>query len=280
MCLLELKLNQELQLWHFYMNNTGTEKKKRVAGKKIRRGIYILPNLFTSLNIFCGFYAVICSIDGRYVAAAVSIIIAVIFDALDGKIARATHTTSKFGVEYDSLADLISFGLAPGLMVYLWVLKHLGRIGWLAAFLFLVCGALRLARFNTHAGTSDNNYFTGLPIPAGAGMSASAVLFCHRFGVSPNPVFILISLNMLSFLMVSAIKYNSFKKPELFKRMNFNVLVASILILIFIAAEPSIALFLMGLLYVFSGPLMIVKNYKDVKQNKAKIEKIKESSSD
>ena len=123
------------------MRKTNSYKKERS-----RRGIYILPNIFTTLNLFCGFYAIIAAIDGKFVAAAVAIIIGVMFDILDGKIARATNTTSKFGIEYDSLADLISFGLAPGLMIYLWALKPLGRIGWLAAFLFMACGALRLAR--------------------------------------------------------------------------------------------------------------------------------------
>ncbi|OEU66198.1 MAG: CDP-diacylglycerol--serine O-phosphatidyltransferase, partial [Desulfobacterales bacterium PC51MH44] len=232
------------------------KRKKRFKKEKSRRGIYILPNIFTSLNIFCGFYAIIASIDGKFIAAAVAIIIGVIFDIMDGKIARATNTSSKFGIEYDSLADLISFGLAPGLMIFLWALKPLGRIGWLAAFLFMVCGALRLARFNSQVGTLSSDYFVGLPIPAGAGMSATAVLFCHKFGIAGkiNPIFILILLYTLSFLMVSTIKYNSFKKPELFRKMNFNVLVAIILILIFIAAQPSIALFLLGLVYVISGP--------------------------
>lgn len=238
---------------------------KKIAGiKKRRRGIYILPNIFTSFNIFCGFYAIISSIEGKFIPAAVSIIIAVLFDAFDGKIARATNTTSKFGVEYDSLADLISFGLAPGLLIYLWALKPLGRIGWLAALLFLICGALRLARFNTQAGTSSNEYFVGLPIPAGAGMNATIVLFCYKYGFenSVNSVFIFVVLNILSFLMVSTIKYNSFKKPELFKRMNFNVLVATLLILIFIAAEPSSALFLIGFLYVIGGPISTLRNRK------------------
>ncbi|MCD6184339.1 MAG: CDP-diacylglycerol--serine O-phosphatidyltransferase [Deltaproteobacteria bacterium] len=236
---------------------------------KIRRGIYILPNIFTSLNIFCGFYVIISSINGKFAAAGVSILIAVIFDSLDGKIARATNTTSKFGVEYDSLADLISFGLAPGLMVYLWALKPLGRIGWLAAFLFLICGALRLARFNTQTGSVDSNYFVGLPIPAGAGMNAVIVLFCHRFGMNDNinPILIFIIMNTLSFLMVSTIKYNSFKKPELFRKMKFNVLVGAVMIFIFIAAEPSIALFVMGLTYVISGPLGALKHFKNTKQN-------------
>ena len=247
-------------------------KKKSISlkdrKKKLRRGIYILPNIFTSLNIFCGFYAVIASIDHNFSAAAISIIIAVVFDALDGKIARATNTTSKFGVEYDSLADLISFGLAPGVMIYLWALRPLGRMGWLAAFLFMVCGALRLARFNTQSGTKSNEYFVGLPIPAGAAMTATTVLFCSKFGISGNAshLIILIMLYMLSFLMVSTIKYNSFKKPELFKRMNFNVLVSVILILIFIAAQPSIALFIIGLAYIFSGPVFFLLRRKKAKQ--------------
>ena len=195
-------------------------EKKRIAKDKLRRGIYILPNIFTSLNLFCGFYAVISAIEAKFLTSAISIIIAVIFDALDGKIARATHTTSKFGVEYDSLADLISFGLAPGVLIYLWALQPLGRIGWLAAFLFMACGALRLARFNTQVGTISGNYFVGLPIPAGAGMLATTILFFNKLSISGNSfsVFILVLIYVLSFLMVSSIKYNSFKKPELFSK--------------------------------------------------------------
>ncbi|OIN94735.1 MAG: CDP-diacylglycerol--serine O-phosphatidyltransferase [Deltaproteobacteria bacterium CG1_02_45_11] len=248
------------------------KRKKRFKKDSRRRGIYILPNIFTSLNIFCGFYAVISSINGSFAAAAISVILAVVFDALDGKIARATNTTSRFGVEYDSLADLISFGLAPGVMMYLWALKPLGRIGWLAAFLFMVCGALRLARFNTYVGTQSGAYFTGLPIPAAAGMVATTVLFCKRFGIAgnANPAVLLVMLYMLAFLMVSYIKYNSFKeKPELFRRMNFNVLVAVILILIFVAAQPSIALFLLGLAYVISGPLTTIRRYMNARHSKA-----------
>ena len=243
-------------------------RKKRFKKEKSRRGIYILPNIFTSLNLFCGFYAVIAAIDGKFVAAAIAIIIGVMFDILDGKIARATNTSSKFGIEYDSLSDLITFGLAPGVMIYLWALKPLGRIGWLAAFLFMACGALRLARFNSQVGTISSDFFVGLPIPAGAGMAATTVLFCHRFGIAGkgNPIFILVLLYILSFLMVSTIKYNSFKKPELFKKMNFNVLVAVILILIFIAAQPSVALFLLGLAYVISGPFITIKHHRQTKR--------------
>jgi CDP-diacylglycerol--serine O-phosphatidyltransferase len=240
------------------------KRTKRFRKEKSRRGIYVLPNIFTSINLFCGFYAVIASINGKFVAASLAILIGVMFDILDGKIARATHTTSRFGIEYDSLADLVSFGLAPGVMVYLWALRPLGRLGWLAGFLYMACGALRLARFNSQVDTTSSEYFVGLPIPGGAVMAATTVLFCHRLGISGkiNPVFILLLLYTLSFLMVSTIKYDSFKKPELFRKMNFNVLVAVILILIFIASQPSIALFLLGLAYVTSGPFIAIRRKK------------------
>lgn len=238
--------------------------RKRFEKEKLRKGIYILPNIFTSLNLFCGFYSIVASINGDYAKAAWSILIAGIFDLLDGKIARATNTTSKFGVEYDSLSDLISFGLAPGLMIYLWALKPmdiLGRTAWLAAFLFMACGALRLARFNTHVGTSSSDYFTGLPIPTAAGMNAAMVLICARLGIGGHAInmAVLIMLYVLSFLMVSTVKYNSFKKAELFKKMNFNVLVMVILAMIFIAAEPEIALFFIGVTYIISGPITTLR---------------------
>lgn len=237
------------------------------------RGIYILPNLFTSMNLFCGFYAVISAIGGSYVKAAVGILVAVVFDALDGKIARATKTSSRFGVEYDSLADVISFGLAPGLMMHLWALQPLGRIGWLAAFLFMACGALRLARFNTQVGSISSEHFVGLPIPAGAALVSTTVLLCYRLGVGSdvNRILMLIMLYWVSFLMVSSIKYNSFKKPELFRKMNFNMLVAAVLIMIFIAAHPSIALFLISISYVLSGPFASILRYRAWKRKKTEL---------
>jgi CDP-diacylglycerol--serine O-phosphatidyltransferase len=256
-------------------------KNKRFQKENLRRGIYLLPNMFTSMNLFCGFYAVIASIDGKFIAAAIAIVIAGVFDNLDGKIARATGTTSKFGIEYDSLADLISFGIAPGLMIYLWALRPLGRIGWLAAFLFMACGALRLARFNTQVGTVNSDHFIGLPIPAGAGMNAVTVLIFHKLNImgSSHAILVLIMLYSLSFLMVSSIKYNSFKKPELFKKMNFNSLVTAMLIFIFIASQPSIALFLCGLLYILSGPVISLKRYKKIKQKETENIKGKENTS-
>jgi len=229
-------------------------KNKRFQKENLRRGIYLLPNMFTSMNLFCGFYAIIASIDGKFVAAAIAIIIAGVFD---------------------------SFGIAPGLMIYLWALKPLGRIGWLAAFVFMACGALRLARFNTQVGAVSSDHFIGLPIPAGAGMNAVTVLIFHKLNImgSANAILLLIMLYSLSFLMVSSIKYNSFKKPELFRRMNFNSLVIAILIFIFIASQPSIALFLCGVLYVLSGPVTMLKRYKKIKQKETGNIKGKENTS-
>ena len=249
------------------------KRKNRGNRDRLRKGIYILPNIFTSFNIFCGFYAIISAIDGKFVIGAVAIIIAAVFDMLDGKIARATNTTSKFGIEYDSLADIISFGVAPALLIYMWALRPFGRFGWLAAFLFMVCGALRLARFNTQAGTISSDYFRGLPIPAAAGFAATTVLFHNRLGLlmAPQAMLLLTMLYILSFLMVSNIKYYSFKRPELFKRMNFNVLVAAILIMIFIASQPPIALFSMGLVYVISGPFYYLWRIKSGKSGQGEL---------
>ncbi|MBW2367450.1 MAG: CDP-diacylglycerol--serine O-phosphatidyltransferase [Deltaproteobacteria bacterium] len=239
---------------------------KRRLGEKdrLRRGIYVLPNLCTTLNLFCGFLAIIFSMEGKFSTAAFSIIIAGMFDGLDGKIARATGATSQFGVEYDSLADLISFGLAPGLMMYLWILSPLGRVGWLAAFLFTVCGALRLARFNTQTGSISSDHFTGLPIPAAAGMLAGTVLFAHKLGFADNlnPILMLLPVYGLSFLMVSNIRYISSKKSFIFRRMNFNALVGVILVFVFIVAQPAIALFLIGFVYVASGPILALRHRK------------------
>ncbi len=244
------------------------KKHRKFEKVKLKKGIFILPNIFTSLNILCGFYAVIASINGDFVSAAVSILIAAVFDTMDGKVARATHTTSRFGVEYDSLADVISFGMAPGITMYLWALQSLGRIGWLAAFLFAICGALRLARFNTQVGSISSEYFVGLPIPGGAGMAAITILFFNRLGIEGRsfPMLILIELYVLSFLMISTIRYYSFKKPELFHRMKFNVLVTAVLILIFVVSQPQVALFVTILAYILSGPFSNMKYRQSLKE--------------
>ena len=244
---------------------------RKMKTERLRRGIYVLPNLLTTMNIFCGYYAVVSAIEGKFVTSAVAIIVAAVFDMLDGKIARVTRTTSRFGIEFDSLADVISFGLAPGILMYLWALQPLGRMGWLAAFLFTACGALRLARFNTQSGTISSEYFNGLPIPAAAGMTAVTGLLHDQVGflASPNATVILIMLYVLSFLMVSTVKYYSFKSLGLFRRMNFNFLVATVLVVMFIASQPSIALFSLGLAYVASGPFTTLRHHKQLRKENA-----------
>ena len=142
---------------------------------KTKRGIYLLPSIFTTFALFAGFYSIIASVNGEFTLAAISIMVAMLWDALDGRVARLTNTQSAFGAEYDSLSDLVSFGVAPALLVYLWSLSDLGRIGWLAAFIYLACAALRLARFNTQVGAADKRYFQGLPSPAAAGVIASMI---------------------------------------------------------------------------------------------------------
>ncbi len=180
-------------------------KRRRIRKKnqkERRRGIYILPNLVTTAGLFCGFYAVISSISGNFYQAAISILVAAVLDGLDGRIARLTRTTSTFGIQYDSLSDLVTFGLAPGVMVFL---KPFNRLGWVAAFLYVVCGALRLARFNVQVGQVNPKYFVGLPIPAAAGIVGALILFLHQIGGggSSAPLAVLILIFVLSFLMVS-----------------------------------------------------------------------------
>lgn len=230
--------------------------------ERTKKGIYIIPNLFTTANMFSGFYAIIAAYNEDYFLAAVAILIATIFDGLDGKVARLTKTTSRFGVEYDSLADLVSFGMAPGLLAHFWALNSYGRIGWIAAFLFVVCGALRLARFNVQVGTVESKYFVGLPIPAAASLMASTILLdLHFIGMDKEiirPLVILIMTYVLAFLMVSNIRYRSFKDFNLRERKPFRVLVATVLILVVFAAQPYLMLFLFFAVYASSGIVELI----------------------
>jgi len=246
-------------------------KTKNRSKKRNKKGIYILPNLFTSCSLFGGFYAIIAAIQGRYEAAAIAILISSIFDGLDGKIARFTNTTSQFGTEYDSLSDLVAFGVAPGLLAFEWSLQSFGRFGWLAVFLYVICGALRLARFNIQKNNLESHHFKGLPIPAAAIFIATLVLFIHSLGV-PNEnkhIIIIITIYLLSFLMVSTIDYLSFKELELFKKKPFNVLVATILLFTVVAYKPALMLFLFSTMYVISGPSITLYHFTRRSTNKA-----------
>jgi len=231
---------------------------RRRASSSLRKGVYVLPSLITTAGLFSGFYSVIASVRGDFFAAAVAILIANVFDILDGRVARLTNTTSRFGTEYDSLSDLIAFGVAPGILVYRWALEPWGSWGWLAASLYVTCGALRLARFNVQYESAEKRHFLGLPIPAAAQVISSAVLLYYYFGgegVTQKHALLLLVTYVLAGLMVSNIKYFSFKETELYRRQPFWMLVAVIIVLKLLIAEPQIMLFAAFSLYASSGPL-------------------------
>jgi CDP-diacylglycerol--serine O-phosphatidyltransferase len=224
----------------------------------LHKGVYLLPNLITTAGLFTGFYSVIASFRADFLTAAVAILAANVFDMLDGRIARLTNTSSRFGIEYDSLADLIAFGVAPGILVYRWALEPWGTWGWLAASLYVTCGALRLARFNVQYETSEKRHFIGLPIPAAAEVIAATVLLYYRFGgegETHKHVILLLVTYALAGLMVSNIKYFSFKETELYRRQPFWILIAIIVLLKLFVAEPQVMLFASFALYASSGPL-------------------------
>jgi len=226
----------------------------------MRKGIYILPNLFTTGNLFCGFWAIISVFQEKFFYAAIAILLASVFDVLDGKVARLSGATSKFGVQYDSLADLISFGVAPALLAFSWALRPYGRFGWLAAFLFVVCGALRLARFNVMSASGEVKYFKGLPIPAAAMTIALTILLYLRLIETGwvKDIVILLMIYVLAFLMVSNIRYFSIKELDLARRKPFSIFIFVILSMIVIVMEPAIVLFCFIVAYVFSGPVNMV----------------------
>jgi CDP-diacylglycerol--serine O-phosphatidyltransferase len=235
------------------------EKKERLKKmNRMRKGIYILPNLFTSASLFCGFFALLRTLQEDFYTAAIFILASGLLDGMDGKIARYTNTTSRFGVEYDSLADVIAFCVAPGILVYAWALEPFGRLGWLAAFLFVVCGALRLARFNLQSSTVESRFFSGLPTPAAAGVIATGVLVFYEVGDTgvSRHLTVLVVTYLLAFLMVSTFKYYGFKDIELFRRKPFRWLVIAILLLIVIVYEPEYTLFGLFFAYFISGPIL------------------------
>jgi len=236
------------------------KKERRKKIDSMRKGIYILPNLFTATSLFCGFFSLLRTLQEDFYTAAIFILISGLLDGMDGKIARYTNTTSRFGVEFDSLADVIAFGVAPGMLVYAWALEPFGRLGWLAAFLYVVCGALRLGRYNIQVNTVESRYFSGLPIPAAAGLIATGILVFYKLGdtgVSKH-LTVLIATYILAFLMVSTVKYYGFKDIELFRRKPFRWLVIAILLIIVVAYEPEYTLFGLFLIYAVSGPITAI----------------------
>lgn len=235
---------------------------RRPSREQLKKGVYILPNLLTTGGMASGFYAIINAIDGDYVHAAWFIVLAAIFDLFDGRVARMTRTTSEFGVQYDSLADLAAFGVAPAIVLYLWALRDFGQTGWLAAFLYFVCGALRLARFNVAATQPhpSKKHFTGLPIPIAAiTTAATLILHTHVLGnVEVHSFFVLFLVFSLAFLMVSTIPYRSFKDIDLKGGRSFQALVCFIILILLILSNPPVMVFALAMAYVAHGPLEMV----------------------
>lgn len=222
------------------------------------KSVYILPNLLTTASLFTGFVGLLSAIGGDFVTCALCILVSCVFDGLDGKVARLTRTTSEFGVQLDSLADLVAFGVVPATMVYLWQLESFGRLGMMAAFLFIACGALRLARFNVQAATSSKKHFVGLPIPAGACTLATLVLFHEYIPQSMEsllPVATLVLVYVLSFFLVSTIRFYSFKEFSTFKAHPFSSMVSVILVFVLVASRPKLLGFIFFLGYLISGPI-------------------------
>ncbi|WP_455376323.1 CDP-diacylglycerol--serine O-phosphatidyltransferase [Kaarinaea lacus] len=230
----------------------------KIFQKQPRRGIYLLPNLFTTGCLFAGFYAIVAAMSDRFEAAAVAIFIAMIMDSLDGRVARLTNTQSDFGAEYDSLADMVSFGLAPSLVMFEWSLFSLGKLGWLAAFIYTAAAALRLARFNTQVETAEKRYFQGLPSPAAAAVVAGVVWVGSDYGYLGQdwriPAIILTLF--AGILMVSNIRYRSFKDLDLKGRIPFVTMLIVVLVFVFVSIDPPQVLFAIFLGYALSGPVV------------------------
>ena len=228
-----------------------------VAARQRRKGIYILPSLFTTANLFAGFFAVVQAMQGNFEYAPIAILIAMVLDALDGRVARMTHTESEFGVQYDSLVDMVSFGMAPALVMYAWALSGLGKLGWLAAFVYAAGAGLRLARFNVQVGTVDKRYFRGLPSPAAAALVIGFIWVLHSSGV-PGREISLIALAVTVIaggLMVSNVRYRSFKDLDLRGRVPFVAILAVPLAFVLIVLDPPQVLFFVFAAYVASGPV-------------------------
>jgi len=233
--------------------------KQRMQAEKLRKGVYLIPSLFTAGNLMCGFFSILSTFNGEYVHAALFIILAHLLDGVDGYAARLTKTTSQFGVEFDSLADVVSFGVAPAILVYYWALVPWHTWGWLAACTYVVCGALRLSRFNVQSRGLSKSHFVGLPIPAAAETITASVLMYYFLGGEGAPnrhVTFLLVIYGLAGLMVSNFHYFSLKNADLRRRHPIGRLVFGIILITLIIAEPQIMFFTIVLLYTLSGPLL------------------------
>ena len=220
------------------------------------RGIFLLPALLTTANLFCGFFAMVLTAQQHYTEAALAIFVAMVMDVLDGRVARLMKATSQFGLEFDSLADVVSFGVAPAFMLYAFALSTLGRAAWLGGFLFVICGALRLARFNVITGTSDRRWFVGLPIPAAAAVAASAVILLQGEELTrPLRTAIAVGTYLVALLMVSTFRYWSFKEVDFARRRPVQTLLVLVLVAMLVATKHDVFLFLGFAGFALSGPV-------------------------
>lgn len=229
-----------------------------------RRGIYLLPNLFTTAALFAGFFAIVQAMNGNYEQSAVAIFVAMVMDGLDGRVARLTHTQSAFGAEYDSLSDMVSFGVAPALVVYVWALKGMGKLGWIAAFVYCAGAALRLARFNTQLEVADKRYFQGLPSPAAAALLAGLVWVMHDYHIAGESVRWLVWFATLfaGLTMVSNLRYYSGKQINLRRSVPFMMLLLLVFFFVLVSLDPPQVLFGLFVAYALSGYVMLLWNLR------------------
>lgn len=254
-------------------SNQSNSDQKKTSSTKRRRGIYLLPNLFTTAALFAGYYAIVAAMQGRFEAAAIAIFIAMILDGLDGRVARMTNTQSDFGAQYDSLADLASFGIAPSLVMYQWALSGMGKLGWLAAFIYTASAALRLARFNTQVGTADKNYFQGLASPAAAAIIAALVWVGNDYfepGKVLNSIALVITV-CAGLLMMSNFRYNSFKGIDLRGKVPFLSMLVIVLVIVLVTYDPPIVLFTVFFGYALSGPIMTLVQLRERRAQRKKL---------
>lgn len=232
------------------------ESAASIKKKGRSKGVYLLPNLFTSAALFSGFYAIIAAMNGSFENAAIAIFVSMVLDGLDGRVARLTNTQSEFGAQYDSLADMVSFGVAPALVSFIWALGSVGKLGWFAAFIYVACAALRLARFNTQIGSVDKRFFIGLPSPAAAALVAGMVWVGSEFGIDPQPYALGAALlvAIAGILMVSNVYYSSFKEIDFKGKVPFVTLLVVVLMIAIISIDPAALLWLIFIAYAGSGP--------------------------
>jgi len=248
-----------------------------------RRGIYLLPNLFTTAGLFAGFFAIVAAMNNRFEAAAIAVFIAMLLDGLDGRVARMTNTQTDFGAEYDSLADMVSFGMAPALVMYQWALSGMGKLGWLAAFIYTASAALRLARFNTQIGNSDKRYFQGLASPSAAAIVCGLVWVGEEYGFSGRTIEIaaLVITIAAGLLMVSNVRYHSFKGFNFKEKVPFVAVLVVMLILVLLSSDPPTVLFSLFAVYALSGPVLTLWHLRKHRaERKANLPQEKKSEPD